>query len=122
MSVNKKFTKSGLWIEKRGETVVIGLSPKAQDDIGEVMFAELPNEQETITANETIMGVEGAKAVTELTAPLSGKVVRVHKEVTDNPDLLNDPDPENNWIMELTEVVDAEFEALQDEMPAIEVE
>ncbi|WP_027108543.1 glycine cleavage system protein H [Lacticigenium naphthae] len=121
MSENKKFTRSGLWVEKRGGTVVIGLSPKAQDDIGEVMFAELPHERETITANETIMGVEGAKAVTELTAPVSGKVIRVHKEVLDNPELLNDPEPENNWIMELTEVVDADFEALQDEMPAIEV-
>ncbi|WP_240470651.1 glycine cleavage system protein H [Atopococcus tabaci] len=114
-----RYSKNGLWIEKTGDTYRFGLSEKGQDDIGEVMFAELPDVMEALKADETVIGVEGAKAVTELTAPVSGKVVRVHKEVEDQPELLNSPDKDDNWIMELTDVSEEEFSNLPEEMDPI---
>lgn len=118
--VKVRYSKNGLWVEKDGDNYRMGLSAKGQDDIGEVMFAELPEVMDTIKADETIIGVEGAKAVTELTSPLSGKVVRVHKEVEDEPEKLNDESKEENWIMELTDVPEEDFVNLPEEMEPIE--
>jgi len=114
-----RYSKNGLWVEKKEDNYRIGLSEKGQDDIGEVMFAELPDVMDTLEADETIIGVEGAKAVTEITAPVSGKVTRVHKEVEDEPERLNSSDRENNWILELTDVPEEEFRHLPEKMDPI---
>lgn len=100
-----KYTRTGLWIEQLEETYKIGLSEKGQDDVGEVMFVELPDYGSTIDVNENLIGVEGAKAVTEIIAPVEGKVVDVHKELEDKVELLNSTDRADNWILEVTDVL-----------------
>lgn len=116
-----KYHKSGVWIERKGETYRLGLSEKGQDDIGEVMFVELPEYGTELKAGDVLLGVEGAKAVTELTIPLSGKVNAIHTEVEDEPDLLNAQDKEDNWIIELVDVDQAEFDDFSDQ-PWVEAE
>ncbi|MEC6748996.1 glycine cleavage system protein H [Marinilactibacillus sp. XAAS-LB27] len=96
-----KYHESGVWIEKTADNYRIGLSEKGQDDIGEVMFVELPEEGVELKAGDVLLGVEGAKAVTELTIPINGTVKAVHKEVEDEPELLNSADKTENWIVEL---------------------
>jgi len=100
-----KYTQTGLWIEKIDDTYRIGLSEKGQDDVGEVMFIELPAYGDKINVGDNLIGVEGAKAVTEITAPISGSVENVHKELEDQTDLLNSEDRSENWIVELTDVL-----------------
>lgn len=101
-----KYTQTGLWLEqKEDDTVRIGLSEKGQDDVGEVMFVDLPKFNEKINDGDNLIGVEGAKAVTEITSPVSGEVVKVHKELEDNVELLNSKDREDNWIIELKDVL-----------------
>ncbi|MFL2077126.1 glycine cleavage system protein H [Marinilactibacillus psychrotolerans] len=99
-----KYHESGIWIEKTGENYRIGLSEKGQDDIGEVMFVELPEYGTKLEAGDVLLGVEGAKAVTELTIPVAGEVKAIHEEVEDEPELLNSPDKNKNWIIEVSGV------------------
>src|SRR5699024_664200 len=95
-----KYTKSGLWVEKLEDSYCLGLSVKGQDDVGDVMYAELPDiERDShLTKDENLLSVEGAKAVTEIVSPLSGTVKDVHKEVEDDTELLNSTDRAENWI------------------------
>lgn len=100
-----RYTNTGLWLEKKEDVVRIGLSEKGQDDVGEVMYVELPSFSEELNVGANLLSVEGAKAVTELTAPVSGTIQKVHKELEDKTELLNSTDREDNWIIELTDVL-----------------
>ena len=110
----KKYSENGLWIKKEGEVYVIGLSPKGQDDLGDVSFVELLKNK-VVTTEDSIISVEAAKAVTELLSPLSGTVVVFHDDLEENPEFLNELAEENNWILRLTGVDEAAFNALLDE-------
>ena len=100
----KKYSENGLWIKLDGSEYVIGLSPKGQDDLGDVSFVELLK-SESVSPEDSIISVEAAKAVTELLAPLSGTVVAFHDELEE----------EKNWIVRLNGVDEAAFNALLDE-------
>lgn len=111
-----KYSENGLWILKEGDNYRIGLSEKGQDDLGEVMFVELPNTLDEVRKNDVLLGVEGAKAVTELLSPLTGVVVQFHTELTENPEKLNSTDKKDNWILEIKDIEPDTFEKLSDEV------
>ena len=111
-----KYSENGLWILKKDKNYRIGLSEKGQDDLGEVMFIDVPSDVTKLALDESLIGVEGAKAVTELTAPLAGSVVSYHEALADEPEMLNSAEKENNWIVELTDVDEAAFNALADKI------
>lgn len=100
-----KYTRTGLWIEELENTYKIGLSEKGQDDVGDVMYVDLPNYNDKIEVSDNLIGVEGAKAVTEIIAPVSGSVEKVHTELEDEMALLNSTDRADNWIVELSDVL-----------------
>lgn len=100
-----KYTDTGLWIDQVGENYRIGLSEKGQDDVGEVMYIDLPEFGEEIAVSDTLIGLEGAKAVTEIVAPISGKVEKVNENLENDYSLLNSKNPEDNWIIELSDVL-----------------
>lgn len=110
-----KYTESGLWIEELTDGYRLGLSEKGQDDVGEVMFLELPEFGESLTKGDNLLSVEGAKAVTELTVPMTGKVKKIHKELENRTDLINSTDRAENWILELTDVHDLEEDKLSED-------
>lgn len=113
-SKKMKYSTNGLWILKEQEIYRIGLSEKGQDDLGEVMFIDIPSDVTKIEKDENLIGVEGAKAVTELTAPFAGDVVSFHEALADEPEKLNSLNKEDNWIVKLTAVDEAAFDALSD--------
>lgn len=110
-----KYTQTGLWIEKVDDHVRIGLSEKGQDDVGEVMYVELPKFGEKLNDGDNLIGVEGAKAVTEITSPVTGDVVKVHEELEDEFNLLNSENKDDNWIIELTNVLGFNSAELSDD-------
>lgn len=110
-----KYTKTGLWIEKLDVNYRLGLSEKGQDDVGEVMFVELPDFGSRIAKGDNLLSVEGAKAVTEIVSPVSGLVENVHKALEEDVDLLNSTDPSENWIIELTNVEGFDSDELSDD-------
>ncbi|WP_034551108.1 glycine cleavage system protein H [Carnobacterium funditum] len=109
-----KYSENGLWILKNEKNYRIGLSEKGQDDLGEVMFIDIPSDVTKVELDESLIGVEGAKAVTELTTPLAGNVVSYHVALAEEPEKLNSVAKENNWIVELSDVDEVAFNALSD--------
>lgn len=110
-----KYTESGLWIEKLEDGYRIGLSEKGQDDVGEVMFVELPEFDKDLDKGDNLLSVEGAKAVTEIVVPMTGSVKKIHKELEEDTDLMNSSDRAKNWILELADVSHLVEEDLSDD-------
>lgn len=111
----EKYHSSGIWVEKEEDSYTIGLSEKGQDDVGEVMFVDLPDFGDSVTTADTLVSVEGAKSVTEIVFPFNGDVKSVHREIEDNPDLLNSGSGSKNWIIELVNVDEEAFNSLNDD-------
>lgn len=107
-----KFSENGFWIKKEDDKYTIGLSEKGQDDLGQVSFIDLP-EEGAITTADSLVGVEAAKAMTDLTSPLNGKIIAVNAALENNPENLNSTDDAVNWIAVLTDVDDEEFMCLR---------
>ncbi|HKJ65003.1 MAG TPA: glycine cleavage system protein GcvH, partial [Desulfopila sp.] len=91
------YTKEHEWAKIEGDLVVIGISDYAQDQLGDIVFVEMPEEGDSFSAGEEFGTLESVKAVSELYIPLSGEVVAVNEELEDSPELLN-RDPYGNWI------------------------
>lgn len=115
-----KYVESGLWLQEIEDGYRIGLSEKGQEDLGEVMFVELPEFGERLKKGDNLLSVEGSKAVTELVVPMTGSVKKIHKELEDDPDLMNAQNPEDIWILELAEVTDLDEDELTDDPWAYE--
>lgn len=106
-----RYSQEGFWVEKKETHYIIGLSDKGQDDLGEVSFVDLPAEG-LIQKDEVLIGVEAAKAVTELPAPVSGTIIEVNEGLEDDPSQLDSPDIQKNWIVKMTAVSEEAFLAL----------
>lgn len=112
-----KYHKNGIWIEKMNETEFrIGLSEKGQDDVGEVMFAEVSENNGKLDKGDALLNVEGAKAVTEITIPFAATLKESHTELEDEPDLLNKSDRDKNWIIIVEDVDASDWDALDNEL------
>lgn len=112
-----KYHQNGLWIEKLTETDYrIGLSEKGQDDVGEVMFAEISENNGMLKEGDPLLNVEGAKAVTELTIPFAATVKETHEELEDEPEMLNHKSRDENWIMTVTDVSKTAWDSLDTEL------
>ncbi len=94
------YTKEHEWAKLEGDLVVIGISDYAQDQLGDIVFVEMPEEGDSFSAGEEFGTLESVKAVSELYIPLSGEVVAVNEELEDSPELLN-RDPYGNWIIKI---------------------
>ncbi len=105
------YSKDHEWARKDGDTVKIGISDYAQDQLGDIVFVELPDVGTAFERGEEFGTLESVKAVSEMYVPLSGEVVAVNKELLDAPELLNE-DPYANWIIELRPSVEDEYDEL----------
>jgi len=99
------------WAKKDGDTVRIGISDYAQDQLGDIVFVELPEVGDTFEKGEEFGTLESVKAVSEVFIPLSGEVVAVNEALEDTPELVNE-DPYNSWIIEIKPAVDEEYSEL----------
>lgn len=108
-----KYTKDHEWAKKAGSKVVVGVTFHAQDALGAVVYVELPKVGAPVKAGESFGVIESTKAVSELFAPVSGKVVKVNEALVGAPGSVND-DPYSSWMVEI-EPSGAEFDALLDQ-------
>jgi glycine cleavage system H protein len=88
------------WVKVEDGFAYIGITDYAQDSLGEIVFVDLPEEDDQITQGTEFAAVESVKAASDLNAPLSGVIVTVNEELEDNPELLNE-DPYENWIIKI---------------------
>jgi len=96
------YTKSHEWARVEGDAVVIGITHYAQDQLGEVVFVELPAAGDTVEAGEEMGTLESVKAVSEMLAPLSGEVIEVNEALEDNPNLVNQSPFDEGWLVKIT--------------------
>lgn len=86
-----RYSKEHEWVKDEDGKVRIGITEFAQDELGDIVFVELPEVGDELELDEPFGSVESVKTVSELYAPVSGKVVEVNEELEDSPELVNDP-------------------------------
>ncbi|AFM01697.1 MULTISPECIES: glycine cleavage system protein GcvH [Desulfitobacterium] len=99
--VELKYSKSHEWAKVEGNTVTLGITAHAQDSLGDVVFVELPDNDTTVVAGEAFGTVESVKAVSDLIAPIGGRVVEYNEEVLDSPELLNNDPYGEGWLVKV---------------------
>jgi glycine cleavage system H protein len=95
-----KYTKDHEWIRIDGDSAEIGITDFAQNQLGDVVFVELPDVGRTLNAGESFGSIESVKAVSELFAPMSGEVLAVNPALKDKPESVN-TDPHTAWMLRL---------------------
>lgn len=93
------YSKDWMWVKVESENARIGITDYAQKQLREVVFAELPKVGEQVVKGEAFGTVESVKSVSDLVAPVSGKILDVNKKVSDNPDILNTNPYGDGWII-----------------------
>ena len=96
-----KYTEDHEWVLVEDDIVTIGISDFAQDQLGDIVFVELPEVGDTVEAGKTFGVVESVKAVSDVYAPLSGEVVEINEELPDEPEALNNSPYEDGWMIKL---------------------
>ena len=102
-----KYSKSHEWIRYEDGVAIIGISDFAQDALGDVVFVNLPQVGDDVTAGEAFGDVESVKAVSDLISPVSGVICAVNEELDDSPENLNE-DPYGAWIIKVENITDEE--------------
>ena len=108
-----RYTDDHEWAKVSGDVVRVGISDYAQDQLGDIVFVELPDVGETFEAGDEFGTLESVKAVSELYIPVGGEVIAVNTELEDTPELLNQ-DPYSGWIIEVKPDNSEELESLLD--------
>ncbi|MBT2679014.1 glycine cleavage system protein GcvH [Mesobacillus sp. AQ2] len=98
------------WVKVEGEKVRVGITDFAQSELGDIVFVELPEVGDEITLDQPFGSVESVKTVSELYAPVSGKVVEINEELNDSPEFVNESPYEKAWMItvELTDSSEVE--------------
>ena len=109
-----RYTKEHEWARRTGNTVVVGVTAHAQEALGDVVYVDLPKVGAVLSAGASFGTVESTKAVSELFAPLGGKVVKVNQALTDAPQLINQDPYGKGWICEVEPSAPAELDGLMD--------
>lgn len=105
--VELKYTKDHEWMKMEGDIAVVGISDFAQDALGDVVFINLPQVGDEVTAGESFGDVESVKAVSDVNSPVTGVVVEVNEALEDSPELLNE-DCYGAWIIKVEQITETE--------------
>jgi glycine cleavage system H protein len=109
-----KYTKDHEWAKLSEDIVTIGINDYAQDQLGEVVFVELPEQGDTFSQGDEFGSVESVKAVSEIYIPISGEVVQINESLEDAPELVNDSCYEDGWIIKVKPDDVSQMDALMD--------
>lgn len=96
-----KYSKEHEWVKVEGNTATIGITEYAQGELGDIVFVELPDVDDEINEGDTFGSVESIKTVSELYAPVSGKIVETNDELEDSPEFVNESPYEKAWMVKV---------------------
>jgi glycine cleavage system H protein len=117
-----QYTRSHEWVRTEGDTATVGITDHAQDELGDVVFVELPDEGATFDAGESFGAVESVKAVSDLYAPVGGEVVEVNSSLENAPEKINDDPYGEGWIVKLRTSGEADLLAPEEYEKVVEEE
>ena len=110
---NLHYTDSHEWVSLEGEVATVGITDYAQHALGNIVYVDMPEEDDEVAQGEDFGAVESVKAASDLISPVSGVVVEVNEELVDKPELINE-DAFNNWIIKVKISDPSELDKLMD--------
>ncbi|MCH7941785.1 MAG: glycine cleavage system protein GcvH [Proteobacteria bacterium] len=110
-----RYTNDHEWVRVEGDTAVVGISDYAQEQLGDVVFVELPDVGTTFAQNDDAAVVESVKAASEIYAPIGGKILEVNNMLIDAPETLNSDPTGNGWMFKISIADAGEVDGLMDE-------
>ena len=96
------YTKDHEWVEFKEEYAIVGITDYAQSQLGDVIFVEFPEIGEDLISGSSFGEVEAVKTVSDLFAPISGKVLSINEEIEDTPDLVNSDPYKKGWLVKIS--------------------
>ena len=110
-----KYSNDHEWVKVDGDVAYIGVSDFAQAQLGDIVFVEIPDEGREIKAGETFSVIESVKAVSDIIAPVSGKIVKVNDALGDTPEVINQDPYGEGWIVAVELSDTSELDELLDD-------
>ena len=95
------YARTHEWMKREGDIATVGITDHAQDELGEVVFIELPEEGTTFSAGDSFGTIESVKAVSDLYAPVGGEVVEINETLNDSPERVNEDPYGGGWMIKL---------------------
>ena len=111
---NYRYTKDHEWVKVEGSTAILGITDYAQQELGDVVFVELPKVGAQIKTGQSFGTVESVKAVSEIYAPLSGEITEINSELLDSPEKINQDPHGSAWLVKVRIAGPKEADGLMD--------
>jgi glycine cleavage system H protein len=109
---DRRYTSEHEWIKAEGEHYVVGITAFAQDQLGDIVYIELPKVGDRIESGKTFGVIESVKTASDLYAPVSGEVIEVNSELVDQPQSVNDDPYAAGWMIKIRAEDSAEVDKL----------
>ena len=109
-----KYTDAHEWIKVEGDIVKVGITDHAQSELTDIVFVELPEVGKILKKGDELCVVESVKSVSEIYAPISGKIAKVNKKLEDTPEIINESPYDEGWLVEIEIDNKAEINSLLD--------
>lgn len=111
---NYKYTKEHEWVLIDGDTAVIGITDHAQSQLGDIVYVELPEVDDTFSIGDEFGSVESVKAVAEVFMPISGKILGINEDLEERPETVNKDPHDDGWLIKVQIEDPSELEDLLD--------
>jgi glycine cleavage system H protein len=110
-----KFTEEHEWLRAEGDVFVVGITEHAVEQLGDLVFVELPQVGSTVAQNDEIVVIESVKAASDILAPVDGEITEVNETLVDNPALANEDSMGDGWFFKIKASDPAQLDAFMDE-------
>ncbi len=110
-----KFTEEHEWLRQDGDEIVVGITTHAAEQLGDVVFIELPDEGTTVSKDDEVVVIESVKAASDILAPIDGEITEVNATLTDNPAAVNDDPQGEAWFFKMNPSDPSQMDELMDE-------
>ena len=111
---NVKYTKEHEWIRLEGDVAYVGITDYAQEQLGDIVFVDIPTEGETLAANEVFGTIEVVKTISDLFLPVSGEILEQNEALADQPELVNQDPYGEGWLIKMKPANAADLDNLLD--------
>ena len=111
---NVKYTKEHDWIRLEGDVAYVGITDYAQEQLGDIVFVDIPTEGETLAADEVFGTIEVVKTISDLFLPVTGEILEQNEALADQPELVNQDPYGEGWLIKIKPTADADFDSLLD--------
>ena len=110
-----KYTSDHDWVRKDDNSYIVGITPFAVEQLGDIVFIELPELGIEIEQSAEIAVIESVKAASEIISPISGKIIEINEELTENPSMVNEDPAGKGWLFKIESSSSEEYDQLLDE-------